>query len=195
MAAHSSILAWKVQWTEEPGRLQSKGSQRVRHDWETKHVRTHTHTHAHTHKCSYSFLTTIHFEYLLRIKSDSDGIQKKLTKRGRKNVLREWFSFSALDINKCWITHFFWLKAKMVNWKETLSRTENCQENISAPMQYSIFPLPHSSDTFNVILLWSKLWGLLMLTEGDGGERRCEQDRGEDHSTPAGAPLGPALEL
>ena len=34
-----------------------------------------------------------------------------------------------------------------------------------------------------------------MLTEGDGGERRCEQDRGEDHSTPAGAPLGPALEL
>ena len=30
---HSSILAWKIPWTEEPGRLQSKGSQRVRHDW------------------------------------------------------------------------------------------------------------------------------------------------------------------
>ena len=32
MATHSSILAWKVQWTEEPGGLQSKGSQRVRHN-------------------------------------------------------------------------------------------------------------------------------------------------------------------
>ena len=32
MAAHSSILAWKISWTEEPGRLQSMGSQRVGHD-------------------------------------------------------------------------------------------------------------------------------------------------------------------
>ena len=35
MATHSSILAWKIPWTEEPGLLQSKGSQRVRHDWAT----------------------------------------------------------------------------------------------------------------------------------------------------------------
>ena len=35
MAPHSSTLAWKIPWTEEPGRLQSMGSQRVRHDWET----------------------------------------------------------------------------------------------------------------------------------------------------------------
>ena len=34
MAIHSSILAWKVPWMVEPGRLQSMGSQRVRHDWE-----------------------------------------------------------------------------------------------------------------------------------------------------------------
>ena len=32
MATHSSILAWKIPWTEEPGRLQSMGSKRVRHD-------------------------------------------------------------------------------------------------------------------------------------------------------------------
>ena len=32
MAAHSSILAWRIPWTEEPGRLQSVGLQRVRHD-------------------------------------------------------------------------------------------------------------------------------------------------------------------
>ena len=31
MATHSSILAWKIPWTEEPGRLQSMGSQRIGH--------------------------------------------------------------------------------------------------------------------------------------------------------------------
>ena len=35
MATHSSTLAWKIAWTEEPGRLQSKRSQRVGHDWAT----------------------------------------------------------------------------------------------------------------------------------------------------------------
>ena len=33
MAPHSSTLAWKIPWPEEPGRLQSMGSHRVRHDW------------------------------------------------------------------------------------------------------------------------------------------------------------------
>ena len=36
MATYSSILAWWILWTEEPGGLQSTGSQRVRHDWVTK---------------------------------------------------------------------------------------------------------------------------------------------------------------
>ena len=35
MAPHSSIFAWEIPGTEEPGRLQSMGSQRVRHDWAT----------------------------------------------------------------------------------------------------------------------------------------------------------------
>ena len=35
MATHSSTLAWKTPWTEEPGGLQSMGSQRIGHDWET----------------------------------------------------------------------------------------------------------------------------------------------------------------
>ena len=33
MVIHSSILAWSIPWTEEPGGLESMGSQRVRHDW------------------------------------------------------------------------------------------------------------------------------------------------------------------
>ena len=32
MATHSSTLAWEIPWTEEPGGLQSTGSQRIRHD-------------------------------------------------------------------------------------------------------------------------------------------------------------------
>ena len=35
MAPHSSTLAWKIPWTEEPGRLQFMGSRRIRHDWVT----------------------------------------------------------------------------------------------------------------------------------------------------------------
>ena len=43
MATHSNILAWKIPWTEEPGRLQSMGSQRVRHDWTTSFHFTSSH--------------------------------------------------------------------------------------------------------------------------------------------------------
>ena len=41
MATHSSILAWRIPWTEQPGRLQSMGSQRVGHDSVTKRARKH----------------------------------------------------------------------------------------------------------------------------------------------------------
>ena len=41
MANHSFILAWRIPWTEEPGRLQFMGSQRVRHDWvKFTHIRS-----------------------------------------------------------------------------------------------------------------------------------------------------------
>ena len=40
MATHSSVFAWRIPWTEEPGRLHSMGSQRVGHDRVTN---THTH--------------------------------------------------------------------------------------------------------------------------------------------------------
>ena len=40
VTTHSSIIAWRILWTEEPGVLQPMGSQKVRHDWATN---THTH--------------------------------------------------------------------------------------------------------------------------------------------------------
>ena len=52
MITHSSILAWKIQWTEESGGLQSMGSQRSE---KTKHTQnTHTHTHTQTQIQLYS---------------------------------------------------------------------------------------------------------------------------------------------
>ena len=41
MATHSCILAWKIPWTKEPGRLQSMRSQRVRRNWVTEHTHKH----------------------------------------------------------------------------------------------------------------------------------------------------------
>ena len=79
MATHSSVLAWRIPWMEEPGRLQSMGSLRVGYNWATSlslftfmhwrrkwqptpvflpgesqgwgilHTHTHTHIHTHTH--------------------------------------------------------------------------------------------------------------------------------------------------
>ena len=59
MTTHCSTLVWDIQWTEEPGRLWSMGSQRIRRDWDWTHificVYTHTHTcvwaHTHTVEC------------------------------------------------------------------------------------------------------------------------------------------------
>ena len=84
MAIPSSILAWKVPKTEEPGRLQSMWSQRVGHHW------AHTHTHTHRQriynmgviKCwlivNYSYLTTYGSIYTWLINTHFGGILRKL---------------------------------------------------------------------------------------------------------------------
>ena len=54
MVTQSSILDWSIPWTEEPGELQSMGSQRVEHNWASEHIaqlilsltiKTHKNTH------------------------------------------------------------------------------------------------------------------------------------------------------
>ena len=42
MATHPSVLAWRIPWTEKPGRLQSMGSHRVGHDWRDLAAAEHT---------------------------------------------------------------------------------------------------------------------------------------------------------
>ena len=72
MATHSSIPAWKIAWIEEPGGLQSMGSQRVRHYW--AHTHTHTQGHLVGRKRWYvfgyvwkAFLKTVQFEIVAPI--------------------------------------------------------------------------------------------------------------------------------
>ena len=50
MATHSSILAWRISWTEEPSGLQSVDSQRVGQDWSDL---------AYTHPCTFSILRVL----------------------------------------------------------------------------------------------------------------------------------------
>ena len=59
IATHSSILAWRIPWTEGPGGLQSMGLQRVRYDWVTN-----THTHTHTHFNNYMWLLSQKLLYI-----------------------------------------------------------------------------------------------------------------------------------
>ena len=65
---HSSILAWKITWTEEPGGLQSMGLWRVGHNWPT-------HTYTHTHTSSLSLLLRLTFTFgILECSTRSQGM-------------------------------------------------------------------------------------------------------------------------
>ena len=80
MTTYSSILAWSIWWTEEPGRLQPLGSQRVRYHWATN---THTHTHTHTIE------TTQKHKVMTRPTKDSLSIQR-IVFRLKKKEYMEW---------------------------------------------------------------------------------------------------------
>ena len=64
MASHSNILAWRISWTEEPGRLQSMGSQRVKQNWATN-------TFTFMHKILKKMVTKIFYHICIAHKSYS----------------------------------------------------------------------------------------------------------------------------
>ena len=70
MATLSSILAWKITWTEEPGRLQSMGSQRVGHDWGDSHMPL---IHCQPLKTSSSFLKSLFIGLLEKNQKGNSG--------------------------------------------------------------------------------------------------------------------------
>ena len=84
MATHSSILTWEIPWTEDPGRLQSMGSQRVRHNLETEQQQQQTQRknkavciHAHTHTLLRSSSTHTHTSAQLQVLNENVQFSNK----------------------------------------------------------------------------------------------------------------------
>ena len=79
MATHSSILAWATPWTEEPGGLQSMGSQRIRHDFVIKQqsicVYIHTYIYIDIHK---KYISIRNILWLFIILNKLSVIRKKM---------------------------------------------------------------------------------------------------------------------
>ena len=86
MATHSSVLAWKIPWIEDPGRLQSMGSQRVGRD----RAHTHMHTHTHTHTLTQSAKKDINRQH----------VPQDVIHRGR-SIISELFLAKTFNLN--WI--------------------------------------------------------------------------------------------
>ena len=64
MATHFNILAWRILWTEESGGLQSLGSQRVRHDWETNAFKIYKYSNIVCHtKFSPKVFKPVHYKF------------------------------------------------------------------------------------------------------------------------------------
>ena len=92
MATHSSTLAWKIPWTEEPGRLQSMGSLRVGHDWST----------------SLSLFTFMHWRrkwqhtpmFILAWRIPGTGEPGGLPATGSHRVGHNWKDFAATTISE-----------------------------------------------------------------------------------------------
>ena len=107
MASHSSILAWRIPWTEEPGRLQSLGLQRVGHNWATN---TPTFTHR-VFQVFYLFLSQ--FVNFLRNVSIYLYYQMYRHKVGYSSFLSfhcDSYPFILYDGSFCFLSFFSWSK-------------------------------------------------------------------------------------
>ena len=85
LATHSSILAWRIPWTEEPGGLQSVGWQRAGHNWVTN---THTHTHTHTQ--------------ILTVQYRGGLLKHKMLTHKHTWICLKWF-FHGWSEDRCWV--------------------------------------------------------------------------------------------
>ena len=112
MATHSSILAWRIPWTEEPGGLQSTGSQRVRYDWVTD-------THWISLRCTaYGFdLPVLWNDYHSNFSQYPPRLNKKKKEGKEKKIL-----------SLCWELLEFFFKKKLFIYLAALSLSWGWQD-------------------------------------------------------------------
>ena len=125
MATHSSILAWGIPWTEDPGGVQSMGSKRVRYDWSAL---AHAHRVLETgpftdlpimsinrSKCSYQLLFLVimppHLQVTVtKMHTDWNSVSPVLSERD--SHASKWSGYSGVFIPKCgvglWKEHKIW---------------------------------------------------------------------------------------
>ena len=104
MSTHSSILAWRIPWTEEPGRLQSIGPQRIGHDWVTN-IHTHTSWRYFVYFISFSPFITLWDRYspylkMWEIEFQDHAVSGRRESQNAWGSLQSWCSFlSAPDVS------------------------------------------------------------------------------------------------
>ena len=159
MAPHSSILAWEITWTEEPGQLQSMESQRVRHDWLCTVTHTDIHTQTppcHTHTQSHLLLEVcLHHPTKYCSSSMSDHpvywtdyqfFSSVLYRKGAKILLRHnqcsqgKHHFSEVSISHelfwNWCT---WFNMRLTHKSRLRDTIQNCFKESSNPIILSLY--------------------------------------------------------
>ena len=122
MATHSSILVWRIPWTEEAGRLQSTGSQRFRHDWSVKQT---TPTYKMSIKVTRILVTITHLENsfflhlfliegwflysIVLISGYLANISMNQPEEGDMYTYEKWFWMSMRG-KRCSRTTYYWTK-------------------------------------------------------------------------------------
>ena len=100
MATHSSILAWKVPWMQEPGGLQSTGSQRIGHDWSSNLI----------HSNEIAGLQEMYtFRFVRKAKLFSEVVEIIYTPNGSEKVFTLLNSLSVM-LSGLWNLPFLYLK-------------------------------------------------------------------------------------
>ena len=121
-ATHSSIVVWRIPWTEEPDGLQFMGSPRVRHDWATNTFSFHTSQRSPTDLHKMFFFFQFGFHIFPNWPQDNFQFFNKDSFSNFKNsFLYICFSTIKKKTVLCWLS-LPWILVKNSNWKLTLER-------------------------------------------------------------------------
>ena len=146
MATHFSILLWRTSWTQEPGRLQSMGKQRVGHDWVTNtvtykypqgHICVHASARAHTHTKSPSTCLAEH--WLLHNHPHTDQHLNSIQRSVLRNIRILDMALQGSFVRKLY-NYWLELKRHIFDTSSCCWRTVGCWISQIISLTHSLFP-------------------------------------------------------